>query len=315
MAKNKIQFQKGYSLTDFYNDYGTEEACEKALFSWKWPEGFRCPQCHSQRHCALRSRRNLQCADCHHQTSLTTHTIFASTKLPLTTWFLAIHLITQAKTGLSALALMRQLGVSYNTAWSMKHKIMQVMKERDERYPLSGLIQVDDAYWGGKRRGGKRGRGAANKTPFIAAVSVGEDDQPQYMKFQVIDGFSSDAIDRWASKYVASQGVVISDGLACFAAFKRHGFAHFPITTKNASSMINDEVFNAVNTMLGNVKNSIHGAYHAVSARHLPRYLAEFSYRFNRRFDLSQLFPRFMRAAVITPPMPNYLLKLAEDYG
>jgi hypothetical protein len=88
--------------------------------------------------------RNLyQCSTCDHQTSLISGTLFEQTKLPLTVWFLAIYLLTQAKTGLSALALNRQIGVSYNTAWSLKHKIMQAMKERDDHKPLNGIIQLD----------------------------------------------------------------------------------------------------------------------------------------------------------------------------
>ncbi|NOX75503.1 MAG: IS1595 family transposase [Gammaproteobacteria bacterium] len=117
------------------------------------------PECGSQSYCTLRSRPAFQCNCCHHQHSLTSSTIFSSTKLPLTTWFLAILLLTQAKTGISALALARQLGVCYNTAWSIKYKLMQVMKERDDSRPLSGIIQLDDVYWGGEYRGGKRGRG------------------------------------------------------------------------------------------------------------------------------------------------------------
>jgi hypothetical protein len=120
---------------------------------------------------------------------VTSGTIFEHTKLPLTTWFLAIHLITQAKTGLSALCLKRQLGVSYNTAWSMKQKIMQVMKERDDSRPLSCTIQLDDAYWGGERRGGKRGRGTPNKVPFVAAVSLNKEGHPIAMNLHVVKGF------------------------------------------------------------------------------------------------------------------------------
>ena len=132
MCKNKIQFQSGYSLVELFRDYGTEEQCAEALFNLRWPDGFQCPDCGCDRYCVIKTRRLYQCNQCHRQTSLTSGTIFEQTKLPLTTWFLAIHLITQAKTGLSALSLKRQLGVSYNTAWSMKHKIMQVMKERDD---------------------------------------------------------------------------------------------------------------------------------------------------------------------------------------
>jgi len=96
---------------------------------------------------------------CHHQTSLTAGTIFHATHLPLTTRFLAIYLLTQRKTGLSALQLSRELGVSYNTAWQLKHKLLQVMHERNQGETLAGRIEIDDAYLGGERSG-KRGRGA-----------------------------------------------------------------------------------------------------------------------------------------------------------
>ena len=115
--KNKTQFQRGYSLREFMEEYGAEEKCREALFQWRWPNGYVCPKCGSTSHCGLKSRAVFHC---HHQYSLTSGTIFASAKLPLTTWFLAIYLITQAKTEISALALHRQLGVSYNIAWSVK---------------------------------------------------------------------------------------------------------------------------------------------------------------------------------------------------
>jgi transposase-like protein len=113
MCKNKVQFQKGYSLADLIKNYGTEDQCAEALFKWRWPDGFRCPDCGSGHYSVIKTRKLYQCSNCHHQTSLTSRTLFEQTKLPLTLWFLAIHLITQAKTGLSALALKRQLGVSY----------------------------------------------------------------------------------------------------------------------------------------------------------------------------------------------------------
>ena len=185
--KNKIQFQRGYSLPEFMEEYGTEDKCRKVLFQWRWPNGYVCPKCGSTSHCTLKSRAVFQCNHCHHQHSLTSGTIFASTKLPLTTWFLAIYLITQAKTGISALALHRQLGVSYNTAWSMKQKIMHVMKGQDDKQPLSGIVQLDDVYWGGEHRGGKRGRGSENKTPFVAAVSVDDEGHPVRMNMQSKD--------------------------------------------------------------------------------------------------------------------------------
>lgn len=315
MSKNQIQFQKGYSVVDFIKDYGTEEQCSQALFKWRWPDGFHCPDCGSGRYTVIKTRNLYQCSKCHHQTSLISGTIFEQTKLPLTTWFLAIHLITQAKTGLSALALKRQLGVSYNTAWSMKQKIMQVMKERDDGKPLSGVIQLDDVYWGGERRGGKRGRGSENKTPFVAAVALNDNGHPVSMNLNVVKGFQSTEIARWAKQHLEPGCQVYSDGLPCFSAVTSACCDHYPIVTGGGPQSVTREEFAWVNTMIGNVKRAINGTYHAINPKHLPRYLAEFCYRFNRRFQLENMLPRLAYVAVRTPPMPGRLLKLAEAYG
>ena len=152
MARNPVQFQKGISLNAFLSLYGTEDQCFDALFQWRWPNGFLCPHCGHDRCCQLSSRKLQQCNRCHRQTSITAGTIFDSTKLPLTVWFQAIYLMTQDKKGVSAMKLHRHLGISYNAAWRIRHKLMQVMMERDREHPLSGWIQLDDAYLGGERR-------------------------------------------------------------------------------------------------------------------------------------------------------------------
>ncbi len=215
----------------------------------------------------------------------------------------------------SSLALMRQLGVSYNTAWSLKQKIMQVMKERDDSKPLSGIIQLDDVYWGGERRGGKRGRGSANKVPFVAAVEVTPDGHPIAINMNVVKGFQAKEIERWSKKHLAPGSSVISDGLACFASVQKAGCLHTSIVTGGGPDCVALEEFTWVNTMIGNVKNALTGTYHSVSKKHLPRYLAEFCYRFNRRFQLEDMIPRLAYVAVRTPPMPMQLLKMAEAYG
>ncbi|MBV1876706.1 MAG: IS1595 family transposase [Pseudomonadales bacterium] len=315
MAKNKVQFQKGYSLVELFRDYGSEDQCRQALYNWKWPQGFSCPECSSRSFCELKSRPLFQCNRCHHQTSITSGTLFAGTKLPLRTWFLAIHLLTQCKTGLSALALKRQLGVSYNTAWAVKHKVMQAMKERENRQPLSGFIQIDDVYWGGKRTGGKRGRGSSNKTSFVAAVEVNEDGRPIKMNMNVVEGFTLAAISRWSKAHLSAGSSVVSDGLACFSAVQDAKCQHFSIVTGGGPGSVEIEAFKWVNTMISNLKNSMKGAYHSVNSKHLPRYLAEFCYRFNRRFKLQDLLPRFIYVALRTPPIPYRMLKMAEAYG
>ena len=116
MAMNRIQFQPGMSVFEFFSKFGTEAQCEAALQQTRWPQGFRCPRCGGEAHCLLRTkaRKTFQCNACHHQSSLIAGTLFEGTKLALTVWFLAIYLISQAKTGLSALALYREPRVSYS---------------------------------------------------------------------------------------------------------------------------------------------------------------------------------------------------------
>lgn len=139
MAKNKVQFQTGISLQNFLSQFGSEDQCRTTLFRWRWPQGFVCPTCGHGDYCELKGRKLYQCNSCHSQVSLTSGTIFAYTKIPLTTWFLGIYFITQSKVSVSALSLKRTIGVSYNTALLMKHKIQQVMKERDDSKPLTHL--------------------------------------------------------------------------------------------------------------------------------------------------------------------------------
>src|SRR3954447_5141350 len=200
VAKNIVQFQKGLSEAAFRSQYGTEEQCRAALFSWRWPQGFVCPKCSETHAVVLRTRPIHQCSTCRRQVSLIAGTIFHATKLPLTTWFAAIYQLTQSKNGLSSLELARRLGVSHYTAWKIQHKLMQVMLERDQDKPLTGeRIEVDDAYIGGERSGGKRGRGSAGKTPFVAAVETTAKGKPVRVKFSRVAAGSRSKAGRCAT--------------------------------------------------------------------------------------------------------------------
>jgi hypothetical protein len=99
---------------------------------------------------------------------------FEATKLALTIWFQAIYMISQAKTGLSALALKRQIGISYLTSWMIHHELMHAMRQRDDHYLLGGLVQIDDAYLGGELSWGEAGRGSENMVHFVAAEEFNE---------------------------------------------------------------------------------------------------------------------------------------------
>ncbi len=178
MARNQVQFQKGLSEASFAEIYGTEEQCHAALVKWRWPNGFECPGCQGADHCVVTrgARRLFQCNACRKQTSVKAGTIFASSKLPLRIWFKTIYLVTQSKKGISSIELGRRLGVTQTAAWMMKHKLAQVMLERNASKRLKGNVQMDDAYIGGARSG--RGRGARGKTRFVAGIATTDDGKP-----------------------------------------------------------------------------------------------------------------------------------------
>lgn len=306
--KSAIQFQPGMSLSTFLDRFGTEAQCRDVLFQQRWPDGFQCPACGSRSHCRLDTRDLLQCNRCKHQVSLTAGTLFAQTKLPLKTWFLAIYLLSQHKNGISAMTLRRQLGVSYNTAWLLKHKLMQAMVEGEHDRMLHGVVQMDDAYWGGERHGGLRGRGSPGKTPFVAAVTCTPQGHPLHVRMDKVDGFRKTILADWAARVLVPGCQVVSDGLNCFAAVAGAGGLHTPINT--GGGVPDEPALRWVNTLLGNVKNALHGTYHAIKGKYLQRYLSEFCYRFNRRFDLAGLVTQLIRTATRTPPLPYRLATL-----
>ncbi|MGR5239247.1 IS1595 family transposase, partial [Vibrio alfacsensis] len=110
--------------------------------------------------------------------------------------------------------------------WRLKHKLMQAMKEFDDKQSLEFIVQLDDAYWGGKSKGGKRGRGAAKKVPFIAAVEVNEERHPIYMRMSVVESFKKNEVKQWASKHIAPKTLVITDGLGGFDGLTKAGIYH-----------------------------------------------------------------------------------------
>ena len=144
MKMNRVQFQPGLSMPEFYERYASEAQCRAALEAARWPTGFTCPACGGMARTSFErgGLRYWQCGACAHQCSLISGTIFEASKLPLSRWFLAMQLLTQSKNNVSALELMRQLGVSYRSAWLMKHKIMEAMRLREDRRELSGRVEM-----------------------------------------------------------------------------------------------------------------------------------------------------------------------------
>jgi ribosomal protein L37AE/L43A len=301
-------------MAEFMDRYGSEDKCEAALIESRWPSGFACPACGCGHNSSFRRQGRLyfQCTACRHQCSVISGTIFEATKLGLSRWFLAMHLLTQSKNNVAALELMRHLGVCYKTAWLIKHKLMEVMRVREDGRELRGRVEIDDAYLGGEHSGGKVGRGSENKVPFVAAVQTTPEGQPQFVCLRQ-QPFTHEEVSVFAARSIAPSATVVSDGLWCFGSVQMVGADHERVVTGGGKASTKLPQFKAVNTFLGNLKRSLGGTYHAFDfAKYAHRYLAEAQYRFNRRFNLRSILARLLRAACLTAPTPALAIRTAE---
>jgi hypothetical protein len=207
------------------------------------------------------------------------------------------------------------IGVSYRAAWRIKHKLMQVMYEREQSTMLSERVEIDDAYLGGELPGGKVGRGSENKVPFIAAVQTNKHGHPIYAIFSTVKSFCKEEVEIWARHSLVPSTLVVSDGLWCFQAVEAAGCFHQREVVGKERKSTRMECFSWINTVLGNLKTAITGTYHAFDfEKYAHRYLGECQYRFNRRFDLGGMLRRLINAAVNTKKMPEPELRLAEDW-
>ena len=318
MPMNRVQFQPGLTMVAFMAQYGTEAKCRQAAFHARWPHGYRCPNCARRTHSRFRREGQIyyQCRACRHQTTLLAGTMFEATKLPLRTWFLAIHLLTSTKTNMAALELKRHLGVSYRTAWRLKHKVMEAMTQREEPRQLDGFVQVDDAYLGGERNGGKPGRGSENKQAFVIAVATDITlEHPTFAVIEPVRTFDNTALTDWAKRRLAPDAEVFSDGLGAFRRFAATDHAHTVLETGGGRAATEVSGARWANIVLANVKRSLSGTYHALrQAKYARRYLAEAAYRFNRRFRLPEMLPRLLHAMIACRPCSEPMLRQTTNF-
>ena len=301
-------------MLEFFDLYGSQARCEEAIRAWRWPQGFVCPRCQGSWHSEFRRHERLyfQCSACRYQCSVLSGTLFESSKLALPKWFLAMHLMTQAKNNVSALELKRHLGVSYPTAWLVKHKLMELMFLREQPRKLTGRIEADDAYLGGARSGGKPGRGSENKIAFVAAVQTTESGEAILMCLSRRP-FTKASIQEFAERSLGAPATLVTDGLGCFTAVQGMGIQHERHITGGGAASAKHPSFWAVNTVLGNLKTSLTGTYHAFGFdKYAHRYLGQVQYLFNRRFDLGAIFRRLARAACQASPCPLQAIRAAE---
>ncbi|MCK4729458.1 MAG: IS1595 family transposase [Desulfobacterales bacterium] len=288
------------TLLDFEERFGTEAACREYLFQFRWPEGFRCPQCGYQR-AWLGNRGVYECASCGLQTSVIVGTIFQDTKKPLRLWFRAMWHITSQKYGANALGLQRVLGLgSYHTAWNWLHKLRRAMV-RPGRDRLSGTVEVDEAYIGGEKPG-KRGRGAAGKVLVVVATEV-DGTRIGRIRLKRVADASAASLCPAVAQAVAPGTIVRTDGWTGYGRLCEMGYAH-EVIRKDGN--VGENLLPKVNRIVALLKRWLLGTYQgAVRPSHLDYYLDEYTFRFNRRTSRSRgkLFYRLVEQAVALDPI------------
>lgn len=283
------------SLAQFQQAFSDEASCAAFMFKRRWPDGFVCPACGTNRFAALKSRPRLfECLDCGRQTSITAGTAMHRSKLPLTTWFWAAHLMTTHSNGMSALQLQDQLGVTYKTAWLLTQKLRRSMVDPD-REPLEGVVEIDQTEIPFREGDTFLERGNAGKMLVIGAVEVVERDSnkakprrkhAKYLdtrsgriRLAMIADNSAASIEAFVRVNVKPGTTLLTDGHKSFPGLK--GYRHDPrVVGKMAAHVVLPWIHRAFSLM----KRWGTGTYHGLRRKHVDTYLNEFVFRYNRRF-------------------------------
>jgi transposase-like protein len=265
---------------DFQRRFSTEEACAEYLFKSRWPEGFVCPRCEGTKGYFIASRKLVECAACHAQTSLTAGTVMHNTKTPLMDWFwLAQHVATLTP-GISAWQARRQLGLHrYETAFNMLHKLRAAMY-RPGRDKIHSVVEVDETYIGGRHEG-KGGRGAEGKAIVVGAVEVlsarerQDERRVPRLRLRVVSDVSARSLVGFIRENVEPGSLIITDDFSTYKVLDRTTYQHEVADAKTG--------LDHIHRVFGNLKTWLEGTHHGVSEKHLQAYLNEFTFRFNRR--------------------------------
>ncbi|MBZ5598566.1 MAG: IS1595 family transposase [Acidobacteriia bacterium] len=265
------------------------------LEQMRWPDGPVCPHCSSTKAYKLQAKEGskkpvrlgvYKCAECREQFTVTVNSIFEDSHIPLNKWLLAIHLLCASKKGMSAHQLHRMLGVTYKSAWFMAHRIRYAMSQPPYQTKLSGIVEADETYVGGKRkRQGGVGRPdlGSHKQPVFAVVQR----NGQVRSFHV-HRVTADNLVSTLQENVEQRACVVTDGFSAYdrvtARFKRHEVINHASSeyARTASDGMRVHT-NTVEGFFGLLKRGLTGTYHQVGSHHLHRYLSEFDFRYNTR--------------------------------
>lgn len=301
-------------LCEFDRFFPDETACERFLERLRWPNGFVCPFCNHSGD-AWRSTRGLLCPKCRRRAYATAGTIFEGTRKPLKLWFIAAWEITGHKYGANALNVKRMLGVkSYKTAWAWLHKFRRAMV-RPDRDKLSGVVEMDETYIGGEEEGG-RGRFTAKKAIVAVAVEV-KDDGYGRVRLRHIPNVKTASLEKFVTDMVELGSTVHTDGWTGYRNLRALGYDHV-VTNQSMSDDPAHVLMPGVHRVASLLKRWLLGTYQGgISNDHLPYYLDEYTFRFNRRASGSRglLFYRLLEQAVQTDHTPTHELFLNTGRG
>ena len=285
------------NLPKLVERFGSEEKCRRYLEELRWPDGVECPRCQSKKISRIQERQQFECSECRYQFSVTAGTIMHDSHLPLWKWFLAIYLIVESKKGISAKQLQRMLSVSYKTAWYLCHRIRDAMGD-DPQLPLKGIVEADETWHGGKKRGRGSGPYLSGKTVIVGAVERDGD-----VRLRVTGGRDRGTIERFLKEVVDDKATaIITDEWVGYSNLGDADTAHYTINHTAQEYVRGDVHTNTVENVWSLFKRSVIGSYHQVSVKHLPAYLDELEWRFNNR-DNPYLFRDTVRALVDADPL------------
>lgn len=283
------------SFFEYQEQFSDEEDCFKYLFQLRWPNGFVCPKCGGSEYYMIYKHKRFQCKQCRHQTSVTAGTVFHRSHQPLRILFMAVYLIATSKKGLSAMELRRKLGINgYKTAWLLMQKIRTAMASSG-KFLLTRMVEVDETYIGGHREG-PRGRGAKDKTLVAIAVETnGSTMGRAYLK--TINSLTMTELEQFVKDHVARATKVSTDGHKSYGSLN-NDYVHIPV--KNSKACSKSDVLPKVHIVVANLKMWLRGTYNCLPAKHLQRYLDEFVFRFNRRWNLENIFDKLLVRCINT---------------
>lgn len=294
MTKKSPSASPEFSVREFFARFPDEQACLEHIMSVRFGGTFMdCPACgaEGQFH-KLRERRVYACPNCLHQIAPTANTILHDTRTPLVSWFYAMYLFCTTRHGVSGKELQRQLGVTYKTAWRMGQQIRDLTsKAQGFDALLAGHVELDEAYVGGRRSGGKRGRGAPGKT-----IVMGLAEREGRMKAVVIPNVKKDTLRAVVLDNVEPGTVVSTDELYSYNLLTGDGYEHGSV--KHGAGEYSRYDYRSGNTFHVNTvegfwrlfKASVRSTHVQISARHMQRYLDEFTFRASNRGRVNGMF-------------------------